>query len=129
MSTNSLPRTESPLLGLGMSSLVLGVIGLLLFFLPVLGIPISSFGLLLGVVGLLAAFLPTRTSLRWSLAGTAASVLALSINLAIFYAPAGYLHDRKVPQLWRPDLDRPYLPPPAQLAPEEPEMPAAPPLS
>jgi hypothetical protein len=114
MSTDNLPKPESPLLGLGMSSLVLGMIGLLLFFLPILGIPISVCGLFFGLVGLGAVFFPTGTSLRWSLAGVAASALALAINIAIVYAPAGYLPGRKVPQMWQTVPDRPYVPPPAQ---------------
>jgi hypothetical protein len=114
MATENLPKTESPLVGLGMASLVLGVIGMMLFLLPILGIPISSFGLLFGLVGIVTAFLPTATSMRWSLAGTAASALALAINIGIVYAPADEQPNRKAPQLWRPVPDRPYVPPPAR---------------
>ena len=114
MATENLPRTESPLVGCGMASLVLGVIGMMLFFLPILGVPISSFGLFFGLVGMVAALLPTASSLRWSLAGTTVSALALAINIGILYAPAGEQPNRKAPPLWQPVPDRPYVPPPAK---------------
>jgi hypothetical protein len=100
-----------------MSSLVIGTIGLMLFFLPVLGIPISAFGLLFGLLGLLAALFGSRVGgaarLRWTLAGIAVSCLGLAVNIAIAYAPAGYLPSRDVPQLWQTAPDRPSVPPPA----------------
>ncbi len=104
---------EGPLPALGMTSLVLGVIALLLAFLPILGIPLSAFGLLFGFLGFLAALVARGTSLRWSVGGLAASCLALAVNLAIAYAPEGYLPGRKVPRPWQPVSDRPYVPPPA----------------
>jgi ABC-type Fe3+-siderophore transport system permease subunit len=115
---NSLPEVHSPPMELGMSSLVLGTIGLMLFFLPVLGIPISAFGLLFGLLGLVAALFWSKggggARLRWTLAGIAVSFLGLAVNIAIAYAPAGYLPGRDVPQLWQSPPDRPYVPPPAR---------------
>jgi hypothetical protein len=35
-----------------MTSLVLGTVGLLLFFLPILGAPISGLGALIGLIGI-----------------------------------------------------------------------------
>jgi hypothetical protein len=105
--------THRPLLGLGMTSVVLGTIGMFLFFLPILGIPLSAFGLLFGVIGFFVALPQWGVSVRWSLGGIAMSALALAINVAIAYAPEGYLPGRKVPQLWRPDYDSPYVAPPA----------------
>jgi hypothetical protein len=96
-----------------MASLVLGVIALLLFFMPILGIPLSVCGMFFGIVGLFASFTASRTNLRASIAGLAASSLALAINVAIANAPAGYLHDPTVPRLWQPVPDRPHAPPPA----------------
>ena len=93
----SLPTADRPPFGLGMSSLVLGTIGLMLFFLPVLGIPISAFGLLFGILGVAASFFTGGVQLRWSLAGLATSAAALAVNIAIAYAPAGYLPGRDVP--------------------------------
>lgn len=114
-----LPEPHNPPIAFGMSSVVIGTIGLMLFFLPVLGIPLSAFGLLFGLLGLLAAFFGGRAGggvlLRWTLAGIAVSCLGLAVNVAIAYAPAGYLPGREVPQLWQSSPDRPYVPPPERL--------------
>jgi hypothetical protein len=96
-----------------MLALVLGTVALLLFFLPILGIPISACGLFFGLAGIVVALFGTAGSLRWALAGSAVCFLALAINLAIVYAPGGYLPPRKVPPPWQPIPDRPYVPPPA----------------
>jgi hypothetical protein len=110
----SITPIRTPPTALGMASLVLGVIALLLFFLPILGIPLSLCGIILGVIGLLASFAVRGTYLRWTLAGLATSCLALAINVAIAYSPAGYLHDHNVPRPWQPVPDRPYVAPPAK---------------
>jgi hypothetical protein len=96
-----------------MASLVLGSIGLLFFFFPVLGIPFSAFGLFFGVLGCFAARSAGGARLRWTLAGIAISSVALAVNIAIVYAPAGYLPGPKVPELWQTPPDRPNVPPPA----------------
>src|SRR5579859_6285592 len=101
-------------LALGVTSCVLGFIGLLLFFLPILGIPISLSGLAIGLIALVLAFFGPFSSMRWSLAGIAVSLLALGVNLAIDAAPAGYLPTRKVPKSWQTPPERPYVPPPAR---------------
>ncbi|HZZ77451.1 MAG TPA: hypothetical protein VFE62_02970 [Gemmataceae bacterium] len=111
MSTLSHVRMPPP--GLGMAALVLGAIGLLLFFLPILGIPLSVAGIALGVAALLASTV-WQMNLRWAIAGLATSCLALTINLAIWYAPGGYLRDPSVPRMWQAVPDRPYAPPPAK---------------
>ena len=115
---STLPEVHSPPIALGMSSLVIGTIGLMLFFLPVLGIPLSAFGLFFGILGLLAMFVGGKarsgTIVRWTLAGIAVSCLGLAVNVAIAYAPAGYLPGRDVPRLWQTPPDRPYVPPPAR---------------
>jgi hypothetical protein len=69
-----------------MISLVLGHIALLLFFLPVLGIPVSGIGLISSVVGIALAPLSGLAGTRWCLAGGATCVLALFANLAISHA-------------------------------------------
>jgi hypothetical protein len=103
-----------PPVGLGLISLVLGTIGLLLFFLPILGVPIGGAGLIVGLVGLLGTvFGLGRGSLRWAVAGVAVCMLAVVTNLAIAFAPAGYSGRRTPPELWRPISDVPYVPPPA----------------
>ncbi len=97
----------------GMTSLVLGHVALIFFFLPILGIPIGVCGVAFGVVGMGLVLCTRGSSLRWSVAGVVVSLLALSVNLAIWYAPEGYLPGRNVPQMWNPAPDRPYVPPPA----------------
>src|SRR5690348_7694324 len=109
---SQLTASRSPLIGLGMASTVLGVVGLMLFILPILGIPISAFGLCFGILGFVLAPI-SGARLRWSAAGIAVSLLALAVNLAIYYAPEAYLPGRNVPLLWQPAPDRPYVPPPA----------------
>ncbi len=106
-------RTLSSRVGLGMASLVLGVIALLLFFLPILGIPLAAFGALFGLVGLTLALADAGQSLRWNLAGLLTSLLALGVNLAVAYAPGGYpgtMHDVRP---WEPVSANPYVSPPA----------------
>ncbi len=115
---STLPRTLPPSPALGMLSLVLGTTALLLFFLPVLGVPVGGFALLVGVVGIVLALFGTGGSLRWALLGTAMSAAALGVNLAIYSAPGGYLPapHRQQPH-WQPVPDRPYVPPPARPRP------------
>ncbi len=50
--THHLPHPHAPPVGWGMTSLVLGTVGLLLFFLPILGAPISGLGALIGLIGI-----------------------------------------------------------------------------
>jgi hypothetical protein len=105
-----------------MTSLVLGVVALLLAFLPVLGVPIGAIGLVLGILGCLVTLLVRGTSLRWSLAGAAVSSLAVGMNLAIYYAPSGYLPQPRVPPTWQPVPDRPRVSPPAIRAAKLPRL-------
>ena len=99
----------------GMTALVLGHVSLLLFFMPILGMPLAACGLLLGALGIILAPLGSTSSLRWSLAGVAACGLALTVNFAISYAPGGeYLPSRQVPKQWQPTPQRPMIPPPAR---------------
>jgi len=76
-----------PAFSIGLTSAVIGTIGLLLFFLPILGIPIAGCGLLLGIAGAAAAAFGRSASLRWSIVGTVVSGFALAAGLAMFYAP------------------------------------------
>jgi hypothetical protein len=115
MSTgNDFISTHRPFTGLGMSSLVLGTIALILFFLPILGIPISVLGLAFGLAGFWIGLFRPKVSLRWSLGGIGMSVLALLVNIGIVFAPAGYIPTgQRHPPPWRAPPDRPYVPPPA----------------
>jgi hypothetical protein len=112
MSTFSHVRMPAP--AFGMTSLVLGVIALLLFFLPILGIPLSIAGIVLGVLALIGAMVRVQMNLRWAIAGLATSCLALAINVAIWHAPNSELHDPSMPRMWQSVPDRPYAPPPAK---------------
>ena len=83
------PTNRSPPLAFGVASFGLGMIGFMLFFLPILGAPISVVGLGAGIVGCLVAGATSRGSLRWSVAGLVLSCLALGINVGVAYAPRG----------------------------------------
>ena len=109
---NGSPEGAGVPAGVGMTSLVIGTIGLGIFFFPVLGIPISAAGMLFGLVALVVTWRTGGLGLRWALSGIAASVLGLAVNVAITYAPAGYLPSRDVPRLWQTPPVRPYVPPP-----------------
>jgi hypothetical protein len=111
--SKSLPMDDPPL-GMGLTSVVLGVVGVLLFSLPILSIPLGGIGLAFGLCSLVLALLGGWTSLRWSIAGIAVSGLALGIGIAIAQAPLGYLPTRSVPFNTQSVPDRPYVPPPAR---------------
>lgn len=105
---------QNPPLILGLISVVLGTVGLLMFFMPILGIPLSEAALLLSLVGLAFAPLGTWPGIRWSIRGIALSALALAVGLAIAQAPSGSLPSRWIPLDTQRVPDRPYIPPPAR---------------
>jgi hypothetical protein len=107
-------QTDDPPLGLGLTALILGAVGLILSFLPILSIPLDVAGLIFGLTSLLLALLGGWTSLRWSIVGVAVAGLALAVGIAIARAPAGYMPNRAVPLDTQPVPDRPYVPPPAR---------------
>jgi VIT1/CCC1 family predicted Fe2+/Mn2+ transporter len=107
-------QSTNPPLGIGLASVILGSVGGLLFFLPVLGIPLGMVGLALGLVGLLLAILGRASSLRWSVAGVLVSGMALGTGVLIGMAPAGYLQNPSPPAIWQNVADHPYVPPPAR---------------
>ncbi len=106
---------HGPLAGLGMTSLVQGIISLILGVVPVLGIPIVLFALLFGILGLIAWMLGLGPNLRVTLGGIGASLLALTVNWAVAFAPNGYQSDPHVPAIWQTVPDRPTNPPPAPI--------------
>lgn len=106
------PKTHDVALGMGLASAVLGTVGLLLFFLPILSIPIESAGMVLGLVGFLFAIFGDWTGLRWSIAGIAVCGLALAFSVAIAVAPAAYVPTPIVPLDTQPVPSHPYIPPP-----------------
>ncbi len=107
------PSSDPPA-GMGLTSVILGSVGVLLFFMPVLGIPLGAVGLAFGIVGLLMAILGGWTGLRWSVAGVVVCGLALGIGIAIALAPAGLLRSANGPPVEQSVPDRPYVPPPAR---------------
>jgi hypothetical protein len=111
--SKSLQTGDAPV-GLGLTAVVLGAVGGLLFFLPVLSIPLGGAGLVFGLSGLVLAVRGGWVSVCWSVVGLAVSGLALAVGLAIAQAPAGYLPVRRVPLDTQPVPSRPYVPPPAR---------------
>ncbi|HEX3654198.1 MAG TPA: hypothetical protein VHV55_00250 [Pirellulales bacterium] len=109
-----LPYVESPPLALGLMAVILGSVGSLLFFLPILGAPLSAIGLVIGLAGFAKGIGRDVEGVRWSLGGIVVCVMGLTINVAVDYAPEGYIEDRSVPPMWQTAPDRPYVPPPAQ---------------
>ena len=104
---------ERPL-GVGLTSLVLGTLGMLLFFLPILGIPLGCIGVAFGFIGVLMAIFGGWTSLRWSVTGLVVSALALGISLSIYQAPEGYVPTRRIPLNTETVPEHSYVPPPAR---------------
>jgi len=113
----AIPGTHPPVLGLGITSIVLGIIALLLFFMPVLGIPISALGLLFGILGFVSAIFFSRgATLRGSVGGIAICSLALLLNLALAFAPMPtYLPAHKVSPPGGPPPGQPWISPPMKL--------------
>jgi len=107
-------HSSEPPVGIGLSSVILGSVGILLFFLPILGIPLGAVGLAFGVVGLLLALFGRRSDLRWSVVGIVVSGLALGAGIAIAQAPAGLLSNPKARAVWQSVAGQPYVPPPAR---------------
>jgi len=101
--------------GMGLMSVVLGSVGLLLFFLPVLCIPLAAAGLAFGVVGFLMAIFGGWSSLRWSVAGIVVCGISLGIGIVIAITPLYYSQNPEAPAVRQmvPDY-RPYVPPPAR---------------
>jgi hypothetical protein len=109
-----LPQVRNPRIGLGVASLTLATIGLMLFLLPILSVPITAAAFAVGVVGVVVSFWGGGASLRWSLAGVVLAMVAGAINLAIASGPAGYVQGYDVPPIWRPSPGPPYVSPPAR---------------
>ncbi len=105
--------TQDPPLGMGLASAIFGAVSLLLFFLPVLSVPLGGAGLVFGLGSLALALFGGRASLRWSVVGIAVSTVALGVAVAIAKAPTDYLPVRPLP-LDAQTLPAPhYIPPPA----------------
>lgn len=96
-----------------MSALLLGLLATALAPLPVLGIPISFFGLALGAVGVAVSMWWRGESLRWSLAGLTSCLVALAINALLYGTPEGFIPgpSRAIP--WRLPSHPAFVAPPA----------------
>jgi hypothetical protein len=86
------PHASAPLRvnGFGITSLVLGFIGLALFFLAPLGAVISAGGVITGLLGWLLPGMRARGGLGLAIAGTLLSVAALAFD--IFLLEGGITH-------------------------------------
>ena len=106
-------HSELPPVGLGLASVVLGAIGLTLFVLPILAIPISGCGLAVGVIGMVAAALWKSIDGRLAIAGVVLCSLAMIVEFAIAMAPSGNWGQPSDPSIAPPALPRSYIAPPA----------------
>jgi hypothetical protein len=99
---------------LGVSALALSAVGLLLFFMPVLGIPLAGCGLLFALAALLAAFVERgEWDLRWAIFGLVLSLVALTINVIVVWPPRNTIPHQA--ELTTPSpAARPYVSPPAE---------------
>ncbi len=97
-----------------MSSVTLGAIGLCLFIVPIISIPVGAAGVVVGIAGILASYIGTSTSLRLSVAGTFLSAVALGVVWAIAGCTGGYFTPRTIFPSLIPNIERPYVPPPAK---------------
>jgi hypothetical protein len=74
-----------------LASIALGAVGLILFILPILALPIGGAGLVTGMAGAIAALTRHATDLRLSMTGMAVCLLAIAVSSAIAQAPGDYL--------------------------------------
>ena len=84
------PPAEKKTNGLGIASLVLGILAFLGGLIPFCGlIPTLLFGVIggiLGLVGLLAAMSDKRTSVTFPIVGIAVNILAVIVGLVVTFA-------------------------------------------
>jgi hypothetical protein len=97
----------------GFSSVVLGAIGMAMFILPVLALPISGAGLVVGLIGIVVALVGGDVRLRACVAGVLLSACAAGVVWAIAAAPTGYFPPRAASNVFDLPEGRPYVPPPA----------------
>jgi hypothetical protein len=107
------PASQRLASSLGMSSLVIGITGLFLFLLPILGIPLSLFGVGFGLVASVLSIFAKGSAIRWGLGGTGVSALALAVNLGIAHAPAAKPPGYNAAKNWQSVPGAAYVPPPA----------------
>lgn len=108
------PHPEfAPSIEWGMTATCLGAIALMLFFLPILSIPISSCGLAAGLGGVIRGLYRGKLGMRWSLIGSALSSAVLVLGIILVNAPVGETPSRAVPRQDWQSSDHPFVSPPA----------------
>lgn len=83
------PQSRQASHSFGAASLVLGTLAVFICWVPflgLLGLPLSALGLLLGAVGLWIAFVRKGSGAGFAIAGTAISLLAAVVVIAVTYA-------------------------------------------
>lgn len=113
MTDSTSPSSHMPPIGFGLGAVTLGAISLLLFFLPILSLPISGAAAVVGLLGVWVALRGGREKLRLSIAGLLMAFCAQSIVWGIAIAPSGYFMPRPVFPDRPPIRVRPYVSPPA----------------
>lgn len=104
---------DLPPVEFGLCSVILGAIGLCLFFVPVIAIPICVAGVMVGLGGMVTRFFDIHGGIRLSVAGIVLSTTAFAMATAIGLAPDGYFRPREIFPSLSPAAERPYVPPPA----------------
>ncbi len=112
MSANSSHRENR--LALGLVSPVIGAIGLVLFFLPILSIPLSAIALLLSVLAIVVLIRKADIALRWAFIGLVVSSTSLMVGVAMYYDAIGEVPSRQIIPLWQPVPYRPTVSPPSR---------------
>jgi hypothetical protein len=85
-------------LGLGIGSLVLGIIALLFAFIPCIGwwsMPVSGLGLVLGIIGFVMVIASKRGGLGFPIAGSSVNVAALAMGAVWLLLCTGLMNSTK----------------------------------
>ena len=105
---------RKPTCPLGITSLVLSAVGLLLFFMPVLGIPLGCCGLLSALLALPAAVIGAgRWDRRWAALALVFSLLVLAADIVVAWSPQETV-PHQVERRSPPPTARPYVSPPEE---------------
>ncbi|HEY4310292.1 MAG TPA: hypothetical protein VGN12_12650 [Pirellulales bacterium] len=110
----SAANRKVPQVAVGITSIVLGMIGLALFFLPILGTTIGACGVICGIAGIGMGWAGYHNELRSACVGLLLSSVAVTLGLAINYAPIAYEPSNAVPRLWQAPMENRFVPPPAR---------------
>jgi hypothetical protein len=85
----STPSSTGAQFGLGIASLVVGIIGLLIAFIPCIGLfiglPVAAIGLILGVAALIVGFVRGGQGLAFPISGSAVSLIAVIVPFIWWY--------------------------------------------